>query len=162
MVGKRHNLWGTAEYRAWQNMRRRCYEKTNKKYASYGGRGIEVCEERRASPERFYLDMGPRPSPRHSLDRIDNDGNYEPSNCRWATSQQQFENRSGRASVFKPRKLFELGGEILPLNAWAKRYGVSSAAVRYRMGKRGWGLHKSLATPFVYTRANGAQQRGAC
>jgi hypothetical protein len=89
----------TPEYRVWCNMKTRCYNTNSKDYARYGARGIIVCERWRTSFANFYTDMGPRPSEWHSLDRIDNDGNYEPSNCRWATVEQQTANRGGYFAV---------------------------------------------------------------
>ena len=87
-------------YKTWYNMVRRCYDKTRKEYKNYGGRGITVCERWRESPENFINDIEDKPSPQHSIDRIDNDGNYEPSNCRWATSVEQCVNRR----IFKNNK----------------------------------------------------------
>lgn len=69
---------GTPEFRAWQNMRERCYTETHQAYPNYGGRGIKVCDRWRGSFENFFEDMGTRPSPKHSLDRKDNNGDYEP------------------------------------------------------------------------------------
>jgi len=81
----------TAEYKAWENMISRCH--TNQAiYARYRIKGIIVCEKWRNSFSEFLADMGPRPSPRHSVDRINNDGNYEPGNCRWATGTEQMLN----------------------------------------------------------------------
>jgi len=82
----------TREYRIWVGMRNRCSDPNRVSWPNYGGRGIRVCE-RWNDFRHFLADMGPRPSPRHSLDRINNDGNYEPGNVRWATARQQVKNR---------------------------------------------------------------------
>lgn len=82
------------EYRAWCAMKTRCLNKKNKAFHHYGGRGIKIFDEWIDSFEKFFLHVGKKPSPNHSLDRINNDGNYEPGNVRWATSHQQVHNRN--------------------------------------------------------------------
>ncbi len=90
--GARTSANPTVEYAAWQAMLQRCTRANHPAFANYGGRGISVCALWRESFENFLADMGPRPANR-SLDRIDNDGDYKPGNCRWATYSEQMKNR---------------------------------------------------------------------
>ncbi len=88
----KHSMRYSSEYVVWCNMKQRCYNKNHKHFRYYGGRGIEVCEQWQKSFQQFYEDMGQRPL-NLTLDRINVDGNYEPTNCRWATHKQQSQNR---------------------------------------------------------------------
>lgn len=87
---------GTTEYRIWRSMKTRCDNPAAASFKHYGGRGIVVCTEWNNSFERFLADMGPRPSPEHTLDRIDTNGPYSRANCQWATLKQQVENKRNR------------------------------------------------------------------
>lgn len=91
VISTKHGKCGSQEYIAWQLLRQRCNNPKNPRYNRYGGRGISVCE-RWSRFENFYADMGDKPDPKLSIDRIDNDGNYEPGNCRWATASEQRRN----------------------------------------------------------------------
>lgn len=132
------------EYHSWLAMIRRCESHSAPCYASYGGRGIKVCPRWRQSFASFLADMGPRPSLRYSLDRINNDGDYEPGNCRWASSKEQARNKS-------TNRFYELNGVRLTLVDWAKRLGVHKSALKSRL-ERGWTFERAVAVPVKYRR----------
>ena len=110
-------------------MKRRCYTPTSGGYSIYGGRGIRVCDRWRNSFEAFYADMGPRPSAKHSLDRIDVDGNYEPGNCRWATHGEQSWNRRQtipNETVRRAKEMLSLGSSHKEIS---RTLGISTGSV---------------------------------
>lgn len=96
-----HGKSNCVTYQNWENMKQRCYNEKNHKYPSYGGRGIEICLEWRTDFDKFLEDMGHRPGPEYSIDRIDNDKGYFKDNCRWATKKEQANNRAKRGSRIK-------------------------------------------------------------
>lgn len=135
---KRHGYSGTREHATWLDMRNRCRNPKAHKYPKYGGRGIAVCE-RWDSFENFLADMGPRPEAM-TLDRINNDGNYEPGNCRWATRTEQSRNRGGyNYSPDEDAKIREAVGRGMNFTQMAAFVGMSRESVRgrtYRLGLR--------------------------
>ncbi len=139
MAGQRFSR--TAEYRAWEHMKNRCYRPTVPGYKNYGGRGIRVCDRwlGEDGAANFLADMGPRPSAKHSVDRIDNDGDYTPENCRWATRAEQSRNR--RRNV-----MLTHDGLTMCVADWADRLGIKRATLQIRV-RRGWSVARMLTTP---------------
>ena len=133
--GNRH----TPEYASWAHMKQRCTNPSCKDYRNYGGRGISICQKWLDSFESFYKDMGKRPTPSHSLERIDVNGNYEPSNCTWATKRQQSLNT--RRNTF-----YTFNHQTLTLSDWAKDTGINRLTLLGRI-QRGWPIEKALTTP---------------
>jgi len=104
-----HGMRKCPEYKVWSEMKQRCYNRNKERYPRYGGRGITVCDRWRNSFTALYEDMGPRPTSKHQLDRIDNDGNYEPGNCRWVTQLENSRNKSStKMSTKKAKEIREL------------------------------------------------------
>jgi hypothetical protein len=139
----------TPTWFSWFSMRQRCYLKTMKCYPRYGGRGITVCDRWRDSFENFLADMGERPEGT-TLDRIDATGNYEPSNCRWATDWEQRANRrpTGQSQVNRMefQRQWNLG---LPVKVLAQRFGLSETNIRglaYQLRNDGWDIPKRLGS----------------
>jgi len=129
----------TVEYDCWAHMIRRCYTPTTKQFSEYGGRGITVCDRWRYSYENFLADMGRRPSAKHSLDRIDNDGNYEPENCRWTTQDVQCNNtRRNHFLIFN--------GKRQTLRQWEQELGFSRNTIQGRV-RNGWPLEQAMTLP---------------
>jgi len=117
-------------------MNKRCRNPADKDYLRWGGRGIRVCERWRNSFENFLADMGKKPSAKHSLDRINNDGDYEPGNCRWATNREQSRNRSNNRYI-------TAFGETLLVVEWAERSNVKLGTI-YRRLQYGWSPERAV------------------
>ena len=121
-------------------MKNRCYNKRDPAYRLYGKRGIKMCAEWRKDFARFLSDVGPRPTPKHSIDRYpNNDGDYEPGNCRWATGKEQM--RNTRKTIF-----VEHEGKRVPLIELSEKLGLSRRMVVRRL-ERGWSLDDALLYP---------------
>jgi hypothetical protein len=132
----KHGMKHSPEYTAWCGIIRRCEAPKAFAYDRYGGRGIKICNRWRESFEAFYEDMGPKPSPLHTIDRIDNDGHYEPGNCRWTTMKRQCRNRSSNHTL-------EYNGETLALSEWEERTGIPANRISRRI-RRGWTAEMAL------------------
>lgn len=135
---EQHGMRASPEYRIWCHMKERCYNPQDKSYFRYGKRGIRVCDSWKKSFVNFYNDMGNRPTPIHQLDRINNNGNYEPSNCRWATPKEQA--RNTRRNHF-----FMYDGRSVTIPELAEISGVNYDTLRQRLLRYKWPLEKSLS-----------------
>lgn len=133
----KHSMSYTSTYKSWSGAKARCNNKSNKDFPRYGGRGIKFCK-RWNKFENFLSDMGEKPA-RHSLDRIDNDGDYKPSNCRWATSRTQSRNK-------RSNRIITAFGISQPIQAWAEKFCLNKVTLLDRIN-RGWPVEIALQAP---------------
>jgi hypothetical protein len=131
-----HGMSLTKEYKVWQQMKKRCLDKKDKSFSNYGGRGISVCEKWINSFECFISDIGGRPNGM-SLDRIDVNGNYEPSNCRWASMKTQARNKTNN-------QIITFNGVSACLSEWEEITGIKHGTIRRRI-KNGWSIEDALS-----------------
>jgi len=133
-----HGMSYSAEYRTWDGMKRRCLNRQDPRFKHYGARGITLCDRWRDFAA-FYEDMGPRPTPQHSIERRNNDAGYSPDNCYWATKIEQGSNT-------RNTKWMTLNGVTKCQKQWARDCGLDLGTVRYRLSK-GWTTEAALTTP---------------
>lgn len=138
-ANRTHGLTDSPEYRAWHCMKQRCHNPTDAAYPLYGGRGIEVCDRWKNSFELFLADMGPRPTPDHTLERTDNELGYGPGNCRWATQMEQCRNTRHNHTV-------TWDGKTFCLTDWAIHLGIKKTTLGMRL-RSGWSVERALTTP---------------
>jgi hypothetical protein len=131
-----HNMTKTPEYRCWSHIKSRCYNPRTPDYKNYMDRGIRMCDEWKNSFETFFSDMGKRPTTKHTIERVDNNGLYEKLNCVWATRLVQNANR-------RNTHLLTFRGETMTKRQWALRLGIGYATVQYRL-KAGWSVERTL------------------
>lgn len=127
----------SAEYYTWFGMKNRCLNSNTKSYKNYGARGIKICARWIDSFDNFLTDMGKKPSPKHSLERIDNNGNYEPSNCRWATIEDQNNNKANT-------KFITHNGITLSIGEWSKITGIKYMTLYMRIFRENWSVERAL------------------
>lgn len=127
------------EYISWMNMRKRCYDTKHESYPDYGGAGIVVCERWRNDFAAFLADMGLKPTPRHTIERIDGTKGYSPENCKWATQAEQNRNTSQNRNI-------TIDGRTQCLADWAKEKGRKLATIHYRVN-RGMTFEDAILTP---------------
>lgn len=137
-------------YKVWTAMNQRCHNPKNKRYDQYGGRGIVVCDEWRRDFAAFLAHVGDRPTPSHSIGRIDNDRPYEPGNVRWETGKQQMRNRT-------VTRYFEVDGKEVSLAELAERSGLPANTLRARL-LAGWDHDKAFNTPIGPTGPKGIRK----
>ncbi len=135
----KHGMLTTPEYKAWASMKQRCYNDRDKRFPYYGGRGIKICESWINSFESFYSDMQQRPTSKHSLDRIDVNGNYEPNNCRWATTNQQAANRRDTTK-------YHFNNELMALSYIAKLAGIPQTTMQRLVRDKGMTVEQAISS----------------
>ncbi len=134
-----HGMTNTPEFNVWQNMCMRCHNVKATHYKYYGERGIKVCKRWRNSFENFFADMGKRPSPKHSIERVDVNGDYSPKNCIWIENYRQYLNRTDS-------RFFTFNGETKTISQWATFAKMNYDMVWYRLNN-GWSVQDAITLP---------------
>lgn len=137
-IFRSHGKTGSRAYRIWQNMLNRCRREKDEFWHRYGGRGIKVCDRWQVF-ENFLKDMG-EPEPGMQLDRVENDGDYSPDNCRWATVKEQAQNRTSNVR-------YQYSGKSKTLTEWAAAVGIKRSTLGMRIHSFHWPIEKALTVP---------------
>lgn len=144
-----HGKSATSTYHIWQAMKSRCSNPNNKQWMDYGGRGIAVCAEWMGSFESFFEDMGECPQG-YTIERINNDGNYAPENCTWASRSENNKNKRSTIKV-------TISGNVLCLKDAAKMVGINYSTAKLRISRSGWTPEEAIFTPL---KGDGGKQYG--
>ena len=136
------------EYNVWSAIKARCLNPKDRAYPRYGGRGIRICD-RWLTFQNFLEDMGPRP-PGTSIERLNNDGHYEPGNCKWATPLEQGNNK-------RNNRLIEFEGRRMTIAQWGREHGLPRYVIRARISQHGWSIQRALTTPLLNSKGQPRQ-----
>lgn len=134
-----HGMSGSREYRIWIHMKSRCYNESDSRFYTHGGRGIKVCDRWLHSFDNFLEDMGLAPSGQHSIERLDNNGDYRPENCTWADFKEQANNKRTNWYITH-------NGETKTIKQWSEVYGVGYQTLLKRVRDYGWPFEKAVTT----------------
>ena len=148
--GRKSTIGNPRLYNIWEKMKTRCYNQNSEKFKCYGGRGITICVEWKNNFYAFRewaIANGYRED--LTIDRIDVNGNYEPTNCRWATIKEQQNNR-------RNNKIISYNGKTLNVSQWAELYNIRASTLYCRIYQRGWDFEKAINTPVRHKKKKGA------
>lgn len=146
----KHNKSNTPEYKTWDCMKSRCTNPNDKRFKYYGGRGIKVCEEWMSSFSLFYDHIGPKPTEKHTLDRINGNLGYEPGNVRWATISEQNNNSRNNHNI-------TFNGKTQNIQRWSEDLCVARDIIYDRIIRSGWSIEKALSTPVRHKKSSQSQ-----
>lgn len=149
----KHGMISTPEYEAWNSIKKRCYNPKHAAYENYGGRGITMCDEWKNDFMAFYNDMGSRPTPQHSIDREKNELGYSKSNCRWATLEEQNNNR-------RNNRYITYDGKTQTLAMWCKELGLNYSLIGSRL-RKGWSFEEAIRPikPLIVTFSTSGEKK---